>query len=209
MKEKIIAAIKALYPAVNLTKKRLEAIAAKIEAKCNADETQIDAQLTIYDDYNSIVDQAKTDDRIAAAELKAKKDPAKKEDTPKSEGGTNPDEPSKTDDTPAWAKALMQEVAGLKAEKQAVTIREKVSASLKEKNVDNEFWSEWALPGKEEDIPAFVEKVDTKYSAFTQGLADRGILSTTPPKIGAGGTPAKTAAPTKEELENVSKQIGI
>jgi hypothetical protein len=205
MKEKIIAAIKALYPAVNLTKKRLEAIAAKIEAKCSADETQIDAQLTIYDDYNSIVDQAKTDDRIAAAELKAKKEPAKKEDTPITEPAKDP----ATDAMPEWAKTIMTELSGLKAEKQAVSIREKVSASLKEKNVDNEYWSEWALPGKEEDIPAFVEKVDTKYSAFTQGLADRGILSTTPPKIGAGGTPVKTTAPTKEELENVSKQIGI
>src|SRR5688572_20144875 len=110
MKEKIIAAIKALYPAANLTKKRLDAIAAKIEARCNADETQIDAQLTIYDDYNSIVEQAKTDDRIAAAELKAKKESSKKDEKTPGTEGKEPEETPKPDDTATLLKTLLAEV---------------------------------------------------------------------------------------------------
>ena len=104
MKEKILAAIKAKFPNVNLSKKRLDAIAAKIEAKIT-DENEIDAKLDEYNDYNPLADLAKEDDRVRNLEAKAKAaQPAPKDDTPA-------DEPDPLADpaTPEWAKSLIKQ----------------------------------------------------------------------------------------------------
>src|SRR5689334_13222586 len=134
MKEKILAAIKAKFPKVNLSKKRLDAIAAKIEAKVIDDETKIDASIDEFNDYNPLVDLAKQDDKIRDLESKVK---------PPAPAPKDPKEPPAPvelpDDTPAWAKGLidsnktlLEKVTQLEGEKQQSSIKTKIGEKLKE-----------------------------------------------------------------------------
>lgn len=114
MKEKIIAAIKAKWPAVNLRKKRIDDISARLEAKI-ADENEIDAKLDELDAIFPFADIAKQDDAFAEAERKAKQVPPKNETPapPKKEETETP----KEDEAPSWAKALMDKVDRLEKNK--------------------------------------------------------------------------------------------
>ena len=174
MKEKIIAAIKAKFPAINLSKKRLDAIAAKIEAKVIDDETKIDASLDAFNDFNPIADIAKQDDVIRNYEAKLKGQHEKKEDPEKKD---NPEIP---DDTPAWAKSLMESNKTLAEKLAAIEGKErhtsiKSAIALKLKDVPANYWEDWQIPEKDEDIEPFIEKVTTKFTAFTKDLTDKGL----------------------------------
>lgn len=187
MKEKILAAIKAKYPSINLSKKRLEAISVKIESKVIDDESKIDAALDTYNDFNPLADIAKADDaqRNLEAKLKAAGQPIKKDEAPKD------DEPA--DDTPAWAKTLIEsnkklsdKVGQLESEKTQTTIKSVLGEKLKD--VPASFgWQNWKLPETNEEIDAFVEKVNTDYKLHHQSYVDQGFASV--PKPG-GGSPA-------------------
>ncbi|WP_018629195.1 hypothetical protein [Niabella aurantiaca] len=106
MKEKIVAAIKAKFPALNLRKTRLDAIAAKLEARVK-DETEIDAAVTDFDSLFPFADIAKQDDKIAELEnkLKAppKADPAPTP-TPEDPKPAPDPKPNPGEEAPAWFK---------------------------------------------------------------------------------------------------------
>jgi len=218
-KDKIIAAIKAKYPAINLSKKRLDAIAAKIEEKVIDDETKIDAAIDTYNDYNPIADIAKQDDIQRNLEAKVKAA------TPKKEEKTEPVKPATEevvdDGTPAWAKALIEQnktlatgLAALQGEKVASTMRAKATEKLKE--IPASFWAKATLPQKEEDLDAFVTEVQTDYTAFTQELTNKGLAQFQTPAAGAAaaggaggaaGTASKTVSPeVKAYAEQQQKQ---
>lgn len=184
-KDKILAAIKAKFPHVNLSKKRLEAIAAKIEAKVIDDETKIDAALDVFNEYNPLVEMAKQDDTLRDLNSKVKAAPAKK------------DEPAKVepvvvdDDTPAWAKALIDQnktlaadLAVIKGEKALSSIKAKATEKLKD--VPTSYWGKRALPEKEEDLEAFVTEVQTDYTGFTKELTEKGLSIVGAPRTSAG-----------------------
>jgi hypothetical protein len=205
MKEKIIAAIKAKYPAINLSKKRLDAIAAKIETKVIDDETKIDAALETYNDFNPLADIAKQDDAIRNYEAKLKNQQPPKNDKPDPE-------PAPPDDTPAWAKSLIEsnktlseKLAAIEGEKKVSTIKSTIASKLKE--VPSTYWEDWAIPDKDEDVDGFIEKVNTKYTAFTKDLTDKGIAVV--PMPGSGGRKAETKEATKEELDLVVQNLKI
>jgi hypothetical protein len=194
MKEKIIAAIKRMFPSVNLSKKRLEAIAAKIEAKVIDDETKIDAAITTYDEYNPLVDIAKQDDTIRNLEAKAKTTPSKKDDPTVP---IVPAVPVITDDTPEWAKAIIEQnkllaagFAVLQGEKISTTMRQKATDKLKD--VPATYWGKRPLPDKEEDIDAFVADVQADYTAFKKELTEAGISVLSVPKSGEAPDPKTT-----------------
>jgi hypothetical protein len=204
MKEKIIAAIKAKFPTVNLSKKRLEAIAAKIEAKVIDDETKIDAAITTYDEYNPLVEIAKQDDTIRSMESKLK--PPVKKDEP-----IVPPVPVITDDTPEWAKAMIEQnkllAAGLSAlqgEKVATTMRQKAIEKLKD--VPASYWGKRVIPEKEEEMDAFVADVQTDYTAFKKELTEAGISVLSVPKSGETPDPTKTTTVSPEIKAFAEKQ---
>lgn len=206
MKEKIIAAIKAKYPAINLSKKRLDAIAAKIETKVIDDETKIDAALETYNDFNPLADIAKQDDAIRNYEAKLKSQQPPKKEEEKKEDSELPD------DTPAWAKSLIEsnktlseKLASIEGEKKVSTIKSTIASKLKE--VPATYWEDWAIPDKDEDVEGFIEKVNTKYTAFTKDLTDKGIAVV--PMPGSGGRKAETKEATKEELDLVVQNLKI
>jgi hypothetical protein len=207
MKEKIIAAIKAKFPAINLSKKRLEAIAAKIETKVIDDETKIDAAIIAYDDFNPLADIAKQDDTIRNLEAKAKATPPKKDEPPE------PPAPVITDDTPEWAKAMIEQnkilaqgLSALQGEKIAGTIRQKATDKLT--GVPASYWGKRVLPDKEEELDAFVTDVQADYDAFKKDLTEQGLSVLPAPKGGLPVDPKNPVKPaSKEEVAAVVKDI--
>jgi hypothetical protein len=197
MKEKIIAAIKAKFPQVNLSKKRLEAIAAKIETKVIDDETKIDAAIENYNDYNPLVELAKQDDTIRNLEAKLKAPKGETEEQRKTREEKEALE-KVPDDTPAWAKALIEQnkqlsegFAALQGEKVAQTMKQKATELLKEVPVS--YWGKRTVPVKEEDIEAFVTEVTTDYAAFKQEMTNSGLGFLSKPNSGV-----QTGEKTKE-----------
>ena len=193
MKEKIIAAIKAKFPAINLSKPRLNAIAAKIEAKIIDDETKIDGALDTYNEYNPLADIAKADDKLRDLESKSK---GKKEDTPTEDKK----EVAPPDDAPEWAKALIeqnkalaQSVAAMQGEKVQNSIKSKATEKLKE--VPNSYWGKRALPEKDEDLDAFVTEVAADYAQFKQEMTDQGLSVLAAPRAGGASQAATKVSP--------------
>jgi hypothetical protein len=220
MKEKIIAAIKAKFPAINLSKKRLESIAAIIEKKVIDDETKIDATLDSFNEFSPIADIAKQDDalRNAEAKLKAAQTPKDKDDKDDKPKDDKPETPELPDDTPPYIKKLMEgfqtlstQVQAIQGEKQKGTIRAKVSDMLKDEKgvlkVPESYWGKRVIPEKEEDLQAFVTEVETDYTGFTKELTDKGIAIVPGPKSGAAGAGGGNGKATKEELDAVIKDI--
>lgn len=207
MKEKILAAIKAKFPHVNLSKKRLEAIAAKIEAKVIDDETKIDAALDVFNEYNPLVEMAKQDDTLRDLNSKVKAAPAKKDEPVKVEPVVA------DDDAPAWAKAMIEQntrlvndLAAIKGEKAAASIRTKATEMLNEKGkeVPASYWGKRALPEKEDDLEAFTTEVRTDYAAFAKEMTEKGLSVLSAPRSGAPVTVGtKTVNPeVKQFMEN-------
>jgi len=227
IKDAILAAIKTKFPAVNLSKKRLDAIAAKIEAKVIDDETKIDAALTTFDEYNPLAEMAKTDDAIRNYQAKEKdKDKDKKTGDEKTETPSEKatreaaeakaaaDAASADKDTPPYVKQMMEqfasikgELAAIKGEKTVSTIKGKIAAALKEKDVPEKFYGKWKLPETEEGIDAFVKEVETDYSEFAQAQTDKGFSVMKPPKGGNGQGGGDTKKASKEEVDAVLNNI--
>jgi hypothetical protein len=200
MKEKIIAAFKLKFPSINLSKKRLDAIAAKIEAKVIDDETKIDANLETLNDAYAFADIAKDDDRARNLEAKLKEAKPGEAAPPKAEAEPLPD------DTPAWAKALVKQnetltaqVSGLLGEKQAGSIRSKVAEKLKA-DVPEIIWGKRSLPGKDEDIDAFIEEAKTDFAAYNKSLTDAGL---------AAMAVAKPATGSNQQQQQSSKEVPL
>jgi len=217
IKESILAAIKKKFPGVNLSKARLDAIAAKIETIVIDDETKIDAALDSYNDFNPLADIAKNDDIIRNLQAQAKKDPKPSDKKPGEEKPADEkvDVPA---DTPEWMKPFMkqmevmgQTLSALQGEKTAETIKSKAEALLKD--IPVKYWYKRALPTKPEDVEAFVEEVKTDYAEFAKGLTDEGLsilaTATTPAGGGGagGGKGGDTKQASKEELESVANNI--
>jgi len=212
MKEKIIAAIKAKFPAINLSKKRLNEIAAFIEKKVIDDETKVDAALDSYNDFNPIADIAKQDDTIRNLEAKLKAaQPPKKEEVKE-------DPPIEvTDDTPAWAKALIEQnkklnegLTALQGEKIKTTIHGKITDKLNEKGkeVPASFWGKRIIPDKEEEIEAFVTEVQTDWSGLVKESTEKGLSMLSAPKSSAA-PPVDSKVVSPEIKAFVEKQAAM
>lgn len=216
--EKIIAAFKIKFPGINLSKTRLAAIAAKIEAKVIDDETKIDAELDAMNGYVSFADMAKEDDRVRTLESKLK--PVPKNETPEEKLAREQKEALETKvddpDMPAWAKqiiasnqTLTNELRTIKAKEALGTIKGKLQAELL-KDIPVSYWGKRAIPEKEEDVQAFVDDVTNDYTTFKQEMSDKGLaILSEPPGGGAGGggSTVKTKEATKDEVAAVVDNI--
>jgi hypothetical protein len=204
MKEKILAAIRVKFPKVNLSKKRLDAIAAKIETKVIDDETKIDAAIDDYNDYNPLAETAKTDD--ALRNLQAKQSAV----APQNETDKPANDPLNDDDVPNWAKALMKQnetlsasLTTLQKEKVAGSIKEKAAAILKD--IPASYWNKRVLPEDEEGLEVFTTEVNTDYSAFTKDMVEKGLLSV--PAPGGGNGELSKGKATETEINSVLENI--
>lgn len=211
MKEKILAAIKAKFPKVNLSKKRLDAIAAKIETKVIDDETKIDAAINDFNDFNPIEEIAKHDDKVRNLEAKIKETekPADKKDDKK----TEPEKVELPEDTPSWVKTMLEnqnklnaEIAQIRGEKVVATIREQLTTKHL-KDIPTSYWAKRALPEKADDIETFADEVKADYNTFTQELTDKGLANIPLPGGATGSAKDKQAAVSPEIKAYAEKHI--
>lgn len=213
MKEKILAAIRAKFPSVTLSKKRLDSIAAIIEGDVIDDETRIDAALTTYNKYNPIADMAKQDADLRGLNKKVGELEAGKKTT--TDKPAAKDEVPVDDDTQPWAKSLIESnramadrLAKMEVEKTGSAIRAKATEMLNEKGkeVPASYWGKRALPEKEEDLEAFATEVRTDYAAFTKEMTDKGLSIFSAPRTGTQvATGTKTVNPQVKEFMESKK----
>jgi hypothetical protein len=185
MKEKIISQLKAKFPGVNLSQSRMDAIADKLTPKIT-EESQIDARLDDLNEIHPFSEIAKYDDWVRSKEARTKAKPAEqKQPTTEEEGKP------KEDDTPAWAKALMEEVKTLKTEKQQQTIQAKLNEKLK--GVPPVFFK-GRIPDSEDKIETVAAEILADYTAFQQDSINAGLEGGKRPATGgAGADPSKQA----------------
>jgi hypothetical protein len=216
MKEKILAAIKAKFPKVNLSKKRLDAIAAFIEKKVIDDETKIDAAIDEYNDFNPLVELAKQDDTIRDLQAKVKNSaPANKDNDdqkPKAD-----DEPVKTpDDAPEWAKALLKQneafvsrLAKIETDKTLGSRKTQLEAKLDKvpEKLKGKILKDFEKMNfkDDEEFLTYLTETETDVAEFQQDETND-KLSRTPKPTVPKNTNKKDEA-TKEEVDAVVKNI--
>lgn len=115
--EIIKARLKVLFPKANLSIKRLDALAAKLAPMPtdDADDAAVDAILNQANDFNSFEEIAREDDRIRTLEAKANPSPI-----PTPSPAPNLAPTPTPDDTPAWAKALIDSNQKMTADLEAI-----------------------------------------------------------------------------------------
>lgn len=193
--DKIKERLKALFPKANLSKQRLDAIAAKLAPKPEDDATddQVDE---IINDYNDVIDFeqiARDDDRIRTLEAARKQKPATKSEV---------EEDPKDDDTPAWVKALQQEIASLKAERTQETIAQRFNSDPRVKDIP-EFIRKGYIPQNEDDFEAKVIELSNEY----KGFAEKNKIQAYPNDVPANGTPDRKTGTVKKISADDAKKI--
>lgn len=164
MKEKILASLKTKYKNLGVSDKALEGIAAML-AVTTTDEANIETATDGVKDLLTSI-QSDADKRVTDAVAKIK--PPKAPEPPK----TPADEPPKTDETPAWAKSLISEIAELKAGKTVDLRKQTLETKLKDVNPA---YSAKILKDfqrmkfeSDEDFNAYVAETETDAVAFTK-----------------------------------------
>lgn len=177
----------------------MDAIADKLSAKIT-DENQIEAKLDELNDIMPFADIAKQDDRLRTLESKSKDKAEEKKEEPKGEEKKeDKSDDQKTDETPAWAKKLFEEVEALKTEKRQTSINQKLQDKFKEKKLPS-YLTKYVKVEKEEDIDGVVTQLEEDFQAEQQSQIDAGLGSNKKPLNGKNGT-GKT--PTKEEIDKI------
>lgn len=193
--------------AKSLTNERLDAMSAKLNAKFPdlKDEAEHDAKIDDIYDADMFKEMQSFDDYQKGKTAKEKADREKTE----KEAEKKAAEEGKNDDTPDWksltesVKTLSEKLAKMESEKIHGTIKSKAEALLKEVPVS--YWGKRALPGKEDDLQAFIAEVTADYTEFKQELVNQGLsVHTAPPA--AGGGQQKTGAVSPEVKAFIDKK---
>lgn len=210
MKFKIKARLRALFPGVNLSKERLDAIADKLKI---TEESEIDQAL---EDANELMDfaaMAKQDDRLRTLEARQKTPATDPDPTPDPNPEQTP-KPTKTEGTPDIAKLIqdalgpvLSELSGLKAGKTLDSRRQILETKLKDAQpkFKEKILKDFARMNfeKDDDFDTYVTETEADLVEFNQSLADQGLSQgSKPAQPGGAGTPQAQA---KSDIEKWSK----
>lgn len=163
--QKIKDRLKTLFPKANLSKARLDAIAAKLSQKPadDADDAAIDEVINDYNDNGamSIEELAKLDDKLRTLEAKQPTPP-----TP-----PTPQVPPVDEDPMKQLlnefKSLKEELTNIKAEKKKETITERFNSDPRVKDIP-EIVRKGYMPVSDEDFETNVETLVGDYKVFAE-----------------------------------------
>lgn len=196
--DKVKARLRALFPKANLSKARLDAIAAKLAEKPADDATdeQVDEVINDYNEVFNFDQIAKDDDRIRTLESRAANPPKTEEEEPKVD-----------DETPAWAKALLSKVEQLESQQRVKSITERFNSDPRVKDIPD-FIRKGYIPSGEDD---FEEKVSELADSFKE-YADKHKIAAYPNDVPGAGTPprnpgAKIKPKTLAEVKDLAITI--
>lgn len=202
--------LKALFPGVNLSAKRIDELSARLAQKPadDADDTAIDQVINDANDFMPFKDIAREDDRVRTLEANQKsQDPPSPPNPPQDP----PADPPKTEDVPAWAKAMLESNEILKKELQEIKTG-KIIESKREsarklfennetlrglKETVKEKWFNRIDVNSETPVEDQIAELESEYSDLVQVSADHRRSAGAPPN---GGPNSK---PTDAELDAV------
>lgn len=203
--EIIKARLKVLFPKANLSQKRIDAIAAKLAPMPadDADDAAVDAILNQANDFNSFEEIAREDDRVRTLEAKANPTPAPAPTT--TEPTPAPVTPVVTpaDDTPSWAKTLIETNQKLTADIEAIktgkiietkkqTAQSVFDASEILKGLKPEIRTNWLNRidvNSETPIEDQVKNLETEFTDIRQAVAETTRYSGPTPSGTTGNKP--------------------
>ncbi len=199
MKEKILALLIAKFSGVR--KDALAQLAGVLALQAATDEeaTGLVEKLTAEKakqfevEYRKDVDKEVSDaNKTYEGNLKKKYDLVEKKN-PNPDPNPNPS----PDDTPAWAKALIDQnkaltdrLAAIETGKTVETRLQQLQSRFAEKNLPESFTAQKLKDFKrmnfqsEEEFTEYLTEVDTDITAFSQELADKGLTGQTKPIFG-------------------------
>lgn len=205
--------LRALYPKVNLSTKRLDAIAARLAQKPadDAEETAIDQVINDANDFMPFADIAKEDDRVRTLEANQRsQEPTPPQDPPAPQDP--PQDPPTDEKMPSWAKAmydtnkkLLQEVESLKTGKIIETKKATAKKLFDEnetlkglKETVKEKWLNRIDVNSETPIEDQITDLEKEYAELVQVNANSQQVAGAPPNGAVGGKP------TDAELKSVA-----
>ncbi|OZI09589.1 hypothetical protein BWI93_03130 [Siphonobacter sp. BAB-5385] len=209
MKDKIKERLKAKFSGVNLSEKRMDAIADKLKV---SEESEIDDKLDELNELFPFADMAKHDDRERAKEAFDKK----KQEQPKPDNAKveEPQKESGTEEMPAWFKAYSdkvdQRLGAIETGKQTDTRKSKLAETLSgfsdtyKKIVEKNF-SKMAF-ANDDEFDAFLADVKTDGADFQQTEANTGLGSVTKPAQ-SGSSSVKVASKDDAVVKGVMNAI--
>lgn len=209
-KQKIAGRLKALFPKANLSQKRIDAIADKLESKVadDADDSAIDDVVNQANDFMDFEAIAKEDDRIRTLEANQKK--AGEGEGEPNPPATPPPAPSNPpiDETPEWAKALLQKVESIekgeiiKSKSQAISdlfSKSEILKTLPENQ--KQAWIK-RVNLDSEDLNAEVSNLEKEFEELRQSIINTGEFAGPPVTISSG-----SASISDTDLNEVINQL--
>lgn len=205
MKEKILAALRLKYKPYGYSAKALEAVADHLEGTVKEEgdiETAVNGVDGLLKTFQSEV-----------ARLAGEK---KKEGEQQQQQEQQKPEETKPDDTPAWAKALidsnktlLDEVNTLKQGKTIESRKSQLETALKDapqayKDTVLKAFGRMSF-ADDADFETYLTETKTDTASAIQASADLGLNAMGQPRKAAGGNDTKTAS--KEELDTLMKNI--
>ena len=209
MTDKEIARFKVKFPKINLSKQRLDAM--KLNLADDADEASIDAKLDEVNTYFPYEEIAKEDDRL--------RQPPKPTPPPAPVPGNPPAPapPAPGDDTPPWAKTLIENqnkiterLNTIETGKTTDSRKTQLETALKAANASDAFikltLKNFDLMNFDSDdkFTGYLEGVKTDAADFVQTEANAGLGKMGAP-VKTGGSTSKVA--TKEEAKSLVDSI--
>lgn len=184
MKDKILAALRNKYKNLGLGEKVLEGIADML-AITTTEESQIDNAVNGVENlakgFQSDADRIRTE-----AAAKAKAEQSKGAEPPKSE-------PPKEDETPSWAKGLIERLDRIETGKTTESRKSILEAKLKDAapSVKAKILKDFQRMSfeKDEDFDSYLAETEADLTALNQEFVNQGFSNGHVPQVaGAGAT---------------------
>lgn len=205
--------LKELFPKANLSTKRLDEISARLAKKPaeDADDAAIDEVINNANDFFPFEEIAKEDDRIRTLEQKAK---ANTQQPPNTDGEDEDDDlkGDNSDDTPAWAKAILADnkklAEDLKALKEGKIIESKTQQAKKlfessevfnsiKDDKSKDFFFKQIDVNSETPFEDQIKELESTFSNLVQHQANEQDYSGAPPNGDNNGKPSD------EEIDSI------
>lgn len=215
-KSKVINRLRALFPKANLSQKRMDSIADRLctQLEEDAEDSAIDEVINDFNDFMSLEQIAKNDDRDRKAEADKKKNKRK----PAANDEEDEDEEEEIpEDTPKYIKDILKqnkqiaaELAEIKSGKITDTKRMQAKKAFESsellKGMNDEVKQKWMERYDLDSETSFedqTKELETEFSTLTQSSADSNHYG------GPAGEGKKVGEVKQEEVEKVMDRMNV
>lgn len=202
MKTKILAELKTKYKNLGLSDETYEGVANQLALSVK-EETEIATAVSGAEGLLKSI-QKFADSRVTS--FKTESDTLRKKLEELEKGGNQANHLPKDDDTPAWAKSIIesnskleQKLSKLEGEKTHESFRSSLISTLSEKKIPESFYSSAIYDRQftsQDDVNKIVDTITSSFEKYQQDIANQG-----------GVLPEKGTPPSKGDSEDIAKMI--